>query len=237
MKKIKLSLIVLTLFMICQSIKAQDLIIRTTGDTIKGKITEIGTNAISYKKFDNPKGPTFVENKSNIVMIKLASGEIQKFTPSVNTSTASIMTNTAANTNSATASNSSNDGKVKIERVGSKYTIDGKKASRKMVNEQLGKSKNPVIVVPLKATKMMGGAQKIVKLTSIPTTVGGGFTFLLTGVNMWNDIQRGRATTKSYVNTALSLVGTLTLPITNKILKKKTNKMYDKLIDAYNITN
>lgn len=238
MKKIN-SILLLFLGLSFFQLKAQDLILRTTGDTIKGKITEIGTNAITYKKADNLNGPTFVENKSNILMIKLASGEIQKFTPSaVNTSTNSIMTNTATSTNtSSNTATASSDGKVKIERVGSKYTIDGKKASRKMVNEQLGKSKNPAILVPLKATKMMGGAQKITKITSIPTTIGGGFTFLLTGVDMWNDIQRGRATTSSYVNAALSLVGTLTLPITNKILKKKSNKMYDKLIDAYNVTN
>jgi hypothetical protein len=241
-------LLLLILFISCFQLKAQDLIVKTNRDTIKAKITEVGTNAISFKKWGNLDGPTFVESKSDILFIKYNNGEVQQFSKAIPTNTASIgsMTNSAAtntnsvmsNTNAASsATQQPTDGKIKIERTGSKYTINGQKASRKMVNEQLGKSKNPAIQVPLKATKMMGGAQKIVKITSIPTTIGGGFTFLWKGIDMWNDIQRGRATTQSYVNAALSLVGTLTLPITNKILKKKSNKMYDKLIDLYNVTN
>lgn len=248
-------LLLLILSIGCFQLKAQDLIVKTNRDTIKARITEVGTNAISFKKWNNQDGPTFVESKSDILFIKYSNGEVQQFAKSIPTNTASIgsMTNSAVtNTNSVMSNTSSAmsntnaassstqqpaDGKIKIERNGSKYTINGQKASRKMVNEQLGKSKNPAILVPLKATKMMGGAQKIVKLTSIPTTIGGGFTFLWKGIDMWNDIQRGRATTQSYVNAALSLVGTLTLPITNKILKKKSNKMYDKLIDMYNVTN
>jgi hypothetical protein len=238
---LKFNLLLIACCFLSGNIKSQDIIVKTNGDSIRAKITEIGTNAISYKKFNDQNGPTFVENKSNILLIKLASGEIQKFTPSVaNTSTISVMTNTAASTNSTTSTGTttaSNDGKNKIERDGSKYLVNGKKVKRKTVNELLGESKNPMIIAPLKATKMMGGAQKIVKLTSIPSTIGGGFTFLWKGIDMWNDIQRGRATTQSYVNAALSLVGTLTLPITNKILKKKSNKMYDKLIGIYNVTN
>lgn len=247
MKKLNTILLLLTLSVFCE-LKAQDLIIKTNRDTIKAKITEVGTNAISFKKWNSLDGPTYVESKSDILMVKYSNGEIQQFAKSIPTNTTSVSSFTNSlntNTNSVmsnTNSVSSNtqqptDGKVKIERVGSKYTINGQKVSRKTVNEQLESSKNPAIIAPLKATKLMGGAQKIVKITSIPSTIGGGFTFLWKGVDMWNDIQRGRATTQSYVNAALSLVGTLTLPITNKILKKKSNKMYDKLIDIYNVTN
>ena len=94
-----------------------------------------------------------------------------------------------------------------------------------------------MIPLSLKGAKLTSGAQKIVKLANIPASIGGGFTTLLTFVNMYNDIQRGRASTSSYVNAGLRLVGTLTLPITNKILKKKSGKMYDNLISMYNTTN
>lgn len=225
---------------------SQDLIFKTNGDTIKAKITEVGTAGISFKKAAQPDGPTYVENKSDILMIKYANGEIQKFPKSVPTSTTSVMTMTNSannyttsansNTTTTTASNNQSD-KVKIERDGKKYKINGQKASLKKVNEQLGKSKNPAIVVPLKGTKAMGSASKIVKIANIPASIGGGFTTLTMGINMYNDIQRGRATSKSYINALSSLAGTLVLPITNKILKKKSNKMYDKLIDIYNVTN
>jgi hypothetical protein len=238
----KFLFIALNLF--CFGVFSQDLIFKTNGDTIKAKITEVGTAGISFKKTSQPDGPTYVENKSDILMIKYANGEVQKFAKPVPTSTTSVvsMTNSAnTNTNSAssntTATASNNDGKVKIERVGKKYTINGQKASQKQVYEQLGKSKNPAIVVPLKATKTMGGASKITRIANIPASIGGGFTTLTMGINMYNDIQRGRANSKSYINAITSLAGTLVLPITNKILKKKSTKMNDKLIDIYNQTN
>ena len=118
-----------------------------------------------------------------------------------------------------------------------KYYIDGKQVKRKMVDKQLATSKNPVVILPLKAAKLTKTSQKIVKITSIPTTIGGGFSTLWTGVNMYNDIRRHRDNTSSYLGAFTSLFTTVALPITNKILKKKSDKMYARIIDAYNITN
>jgi len=243
-KYIKLLVLLIALGLCPKTIFSQDMIYKVNGDSIKAKITEVGTNAISFKKFNKLDGPTYVENKADIVMIKFSSGEIQKFAKAVPTSTTSVMTmsnsangNTTSASSNTTATASSNDGKVKIERDGKKYKINGQKASQKQVYEQLGKSKNPAIIVPLKGTKMMGGASKITKILNIPASIGGGFTTLTMGINMYNDIQRGRATSKSYINAISSLAGTLVLPITNKILKKKSTKMNDKLIDIYNQTN
>jgi hypothetical protein len=243
--RLKTAFILIPLFFIVNLCFAQDLIYKINGDTIKAKIIEVGTAGISFKKASSPDGPTFVENKSDIIMIKFSNGEIQKFAKSVPTSTASVMTKTnSANSNTtstssnttATASSDQSD-KVKIERDGKKYKINGQKATQKQVYEQLGKSKNPAIIVPLKATKTMGGASKIVKIMNYPASIGGGFTTLTMGIDMYNDIQRGRADQKSYINAITSLVGTMVLPITNKILKKKSGKMNDKLIDIYNQTN
>src|SRR6187551_358256 len=78
-KPIKIHLILILFSMICCQLKSQDLIIKTNGDSIKAKVTEVGTNAVSFKKANNIDGPTFVEFKSDIVMIKYANGEIQKF--------------------------------------------------------------------------------------------------------------------------------------------------------------
>lgn len=240
MKKINSILI---LFLVLSfHLKAQDLIIKTTGDTIKAKITEVGTNAISYKKWNNQNGPTFVESKSDIQFVKYSNGEVQQFTKAniagVGTSTNSANTNTSSATSNTTATaQQPDDGKNKIERDGKKYLINGKKAKSKEVDKLLGKSKNPAILVPLKVAKMTKTAQKIVKFTSIPTSIGGGFATLVSVIDLYNDVRRGRDNSKTYVNFGMSLVGTLTLPITNKILKKKSDGMYDKLIDMYNVTN
>ncbi len=232
-----------------QATYAQDLILKTNGDTIRAKITEIGTNAISFKKTNFIDGPLFVEQKSDIILIKYGNGQIEHFSKpipkipsadSLKLSSASTYTNSNTPKNSITNSTTqqSSDGKVKIEMISTKkFTINGQKASRKEVNAQLGKSKNPAILLALKGTKLTGGAQKIVKITSIPTTIGGGATSVFTLIEGYQLLQRGRATSKSLLNIGMSLVGTLAFPITSKILNKKSGKMYTKIIDMYNLTN
>jgi hypothetical protein len=101
----------------------------------------------------------------------------------------------------------------------------------------LGSSKNPAIIIPLKAAKATGTAQKIVKITSIPTTIGGSTALLVSGIDLINDIRRTRDHTSTYTSFFTSVFTTFSLPITNKILKKKSDKMYGKLIDIYNVTN
>lgn len=243
---LKLSLLFLAFCFVFQNARSQDLIIRTKGDTIRAKVTEVGTNAVSYKKASMPDGPTFVEYKEDIALIKYGNGEIQKFpktnatNPAMPNSSTTSSNSVSSGTNAAgtnTASQQPSDGKIKIEKDGNKYTINGNKAKAKDVDKQLGKSKNPLVMIPLKLAKITRKSQKIVKITSIPSTIGGGFATLVGVIDLYNDVRRGRDNTKTYMNFGLSLVGTLTLPITNKILKKNSDKMYDKIIDAYNLTN
>jgi hypothetical protein len=193
-------------------------------------VLEIGTNAVSYKRTNVPNGATYTELKTNIALIILGNGTIEYFskTPDQNQG------------NQAQASTENPDKqpqKNKIDVMGDAYMINGRLGSQKDVNRLLSQSKNPAITIPLKAAKATKTAQTIVKIVSFPTTIGGGVTSLVTGVNFINDIRRGRDKTSTYVNFFSSFLATISLPITNKILKSKSNKMYKKLIDAYNVTN
>ena len=49
---------------------AQDLITTKKGEDIQAKILEVSTKEVKYKKYNNPDGPTFVLNKSDIVMVR-----------------------------------------------------------------------------------------------------------------------------------------------------------------------
>lgn len=238
--KIKLHYILIVFSFICINLKAQDLIFKTNGDTIRAKITEVGTNAVSYKKVTMLDGPTFIEYKEDVLMIKYGNGEIQKFAktnPTNNAMPNSSSTSTSSTSSGTNTAGKQTDGKNKIEKDGNKFTINGKKAKAKEVDKLMGKSKNPLVIVPLKLAKITRISQKITKITSIPTTIGGGFTTLVKVIDLYNDVHRGRDNSKTYVNFGLSLVGTLALPITSKILKKNSDKMYEKIIDAYNLTN
>ena len=76
MKK-KLLIIVISLFLINTG-KAQDLIIKNNGDTIKAKILEVTDEAIRYKKTNNIDGPTFVTNKNELSKVVYANGTEEK---------------------------------------------------------------------------------------------------------------------------------------------------------------
>ncbi len=54
---------------------AQDLITTKKGEDIQAKILEVSTKEVKYKKYNNPDGPTFVLNKSDIVMVRYENGE------------------------------------------------------------------------------------------------------------------------------------------------------------------
>src|SRR3990172_6546176 len=76
----------ITLFF-CISTNAQDTIMKRNGDIQLSKILEISATEIKYKKFDFLDGPDFIDNKSNIQLIKYSNGSKEEFEaqPAVNT--------------------------------------------------------------------------------------------------------------------------------------------------------
>ena len=238
--KTSIKFFALLIFLSVQS-QAQDTIMKANGNLIAAKILEVGTNAISYKKYGYMDGPMFVVDKKEIAYVKYADGQREDFLVNNNALTngqkAVLDTNLIKQNEAQKMEMLTTSGMNKIEVMDGKFTVNGQKASRKDVNRLLEKFKNPAITIPLKAAKTTKTIQKIVKITAIPTTVGGGSALLWTGIDMYNDIRRGRDNTSTYVGTFTSLFTTVSLPITGKLLKNKSDKMYDKLIDVYNLTN
>ena len=63
----------------CLIFKAQDTINYINGRSIAVKIIEVNPLEIKFKKFENPDGPLYSEDKSNIVFIKYSNGFIDVF--------------------------------------------------------------------------------------------------------------------------------------------------------------
>ncbi len=59
---------------------AQDIITLKTGETINGKVSEVGVNEIRYYKSDNPDGPVYVTNKFDVAQVVYANGSKDLFT-------------------------------------------------------------------------------------------------------------------------------------------------------------
>lgn len=58
---------------------AQDLIVKRDAARIEAKVTEITPEAIRYKRFSNPDGPTYVLPVADIEYIRYANGEQERF--------------------------------------------------------------------------------------------------------------------------------------------------------------
>ncbi|MBS4043686.1 MAG: hypothetical protein KGZ59_07700 [Chitinophagaceae bacterium] len=58
---------------------AQDIITLRTGETISGRISEVGIYEIRYYKSDNPDGPVYVTSKADVAEIVYANGKKDVF--------------------------------------------------------------------------------------------------------------------------------------------------------------
>ncbi|WP_276134174.1 hypothetical protein [Polluticoccus soli] len=56
------------------SVLAQDQIQKRNGTIVEGKVVEIGTKTISYKKLSNPDGPSYVIDKADVTKITYENG-------------------------------------------------------------------------------------------------------------------------------------------------------------------
>src|SRR4051812_15963137 len=77
--KLRIILSLLAGWFCISKMPAQDTIIKNSGEIIYAKVIEVGTNAITYKKNNFQDGPNFVDNKSDIFIIKYHNGHTEKF--------------------------------------------------------------------------------------------------------------------------------------------------------------
>ena len=73
----------LILFCLFIQAKAQDSIFKTNGDVVVGKIQEISSSEVRYKKVNFLDGPMYVELKTDIASIHYSNGVKEEFTQSI----------------------------------------------------------------------------------------------------------------------------------------------------------
>lgn len=72
-------------------ILADDIIYLKNGDEIRSTISEISQTEVKYKKANNPTGPQYIINKSDILMIIYTNGEKDIFREEANTNTSPVL--------------------------------------------------------------------------------------------------------------------------------------------------
>lgn len=57
-----------------QELVAQDIIIKKSGEELKARVLEVGIDGVTYKRYDNPNGPSYVIPKADISLIRYENG-------------------------------------------------------------------------------------------------------------------------------------------------------------------
>lgn len=76
MKKI---LFLIALIVSSLSTNAQDILVKKGGEVENVKVLGVSPTEVKFKKSNNPDGPVFFENRSNLYSIKYQNGEVQLF--------------------------------------------------------------------------------------------------------------------------------------------------------------
>lgn len=72
-------LFTLVFLAVCGVSYSQDVIVKTYQDSILAKVLEIGLTGITYKKYENPEGPSYVIPIADVSVIKYQNGTVDTF--------------------------------------------------------------------------------------------------------------------------------------------------------------
>lgn len=61
----------------CISVPAQDYITRKSGEELAVIVEEVGPDYVKYRLYNEPEGTSYVENKTDLVLIRHASGRVE----------------------------------------------------------------------------------------------------------------------------------------------------------------
>ena len=207
----------------------QDTIIKYSGEIISAKIMEISPTQIKYKKFNFQDGPLYVENKSDIKMIKYSNGlkeEFAKEKPKITNVTTTGNDDYYGGTATAPA-NSTN----KIEAFGSHYRVQGRMISERNMQKLVMESKDKKIISLVGQAK---DAQKMqyIGFAAMPLGIGALYAFsYATGAG---GVPFTKTNNSLLALSAVCFVGAIACPVISSIERHKRVNCNHAAVKLYN---
>ncbi len=208
--------------MFCAFTYAQDTIVKSTGEQLCVKITEVSEIEVKYKKFDFLDGPTFIENKSNIQLIKYSNGSKEDF-GSPKGSSKIRQTEIGADYYNGPVNQS-----YKIERYGNHFRYQGKDIKEHVLHDVLYKSGDKQIIFLAGNAEDAKGLQYI-GFGAVPLGIGA-FYFLIRNYNF----RSGGSPQRDVTLAAFCFIGAVSCPVGSIYFKHKRNVSNREAIKLYN---
>jgi hypothetical protein len=161
----------------------QDTILKNNGTSINGKIMEISATEVRYKKAENPDGPVYIENRSDLSSISYSNGlkDTFKFEKPwlVPTSIKSEEVNPAPKNKS-----------TELHKIGGRYTFNGAIINEREMRDYLSDLHDPAISEHLRMARLQKGFQYI-GFAAIPLGIGSLF-YLMQGSYLFGNNEETR---------------------------------------------
>ena len=236
-----------------KTLVAQDLLIKNNGDTIKAKIIEITDESVRFKKINNPDGPTFVTNKSELSKVVYANGTEEKIVAPAPVEKKAEETkpkpgepNIDTRGEVKAKSSSTEFEKIAIEPFG--YYYKGMRMNDTRLLYHFRQYGDADLLKEFKSAKTNKTASTITGLVSIPFAVGGVVLSIFSAIPVedYNDNSGEYETTRPFVHLlgpGIALfagfvgleVTSIVLNSTYKAKKKKTITHYNNLIAKHDL--
>lgn len=212
-------------FFLClfQSLSAQDTIVKTNGDIISAKITEIGPSEVKYKRSNFPDGPTYVENKSAIRSIKYANGLKEEFSTEPSKPVETIANADYYDPHAVAAVKTG-----KMETLGpAKYKFENRRIGEREMQMVLMRTKDKEIINLVQASKDAHKLQ-FIGFAAIPLGIAS-IALLSNSVNSQYQLNQG-----AFIGSILCFGGAIACPIISGGFKHKRTMNNKKAVELYN---
>ncbi|MCE3279202.1 MAG: hypothetical protein K0S44_1393 [Bacteroidetes bacterium] len=218
---------------------AQDSIYKTNGEIIAAKITEITPTEVKYKKFTFLDGPTYVENKTGIKIIRFANGLKEEFAPAPASPPAPVAEKNKPaeppvsggdyyDPNSGRQPAVTYKHSSKITSYGSaKYIYQDRRIGEREMQGILMRTQDTEIMQHVRASKKAHALQ-FVGFAAIPLGIAA-LGFLGSSVDMYGQVNQGKLVTSGVL-----LIGAIACPIFSGINKHKRTSSNRKAVELYN---
>jgi hypothetical protein len=213
--KTLISCFIIVLLTLSKISLAQDTIIMNNGDIILAKINEISVNEIRFKKSGFIEGPNYVESKSDISVIKFATGLRQTFTAEPPKADYYKVQQTGN----------------KINILGHAYIQNGKTCPERHLYSTLLNTNNRKIQSLVAESKKAKGMQYI-GFAAIPLGIIGVYTIASGNSGLASSSDRNLSNTIG----AACIISAIACPIASGIFKHQRHERLNAAIKLYNET-